>query len=99
MVKCRCKWRLKRYKAKKAGYPAVMANPNIQGMLRGKAHAVKGAADSSARPGAVYGVEPFKGSLCTGYLVTTENGDAMADEFYHKTLTKAAGRAGAGGGK
>lgn len=37
MVKCRCKWRLKRYKAKKAGYPAVMANTNIQGMLRGKA--------------------------------------------------------------
>ncbi len=99
MVKCRCKWRLKRYKAKKAGYPAVMANTNIQGMLRGKAHAVKGAADSSARPGAVYGVEPFKGSLGTGYLVTTENGDAMADEFYHKTLTKAAGRAGAGGGR
>lgn len=99
MVKCRCKWRLKRYKAKKAGYPAVMANTNIQGMLRGKAHAVKGAANSSARPGAVYGVEPFKGSLGTGYLVTTENGDAMADEFYHKTLTKAAGRAGAGGGR
>lgn len=47
MVKCRCKVRLKRYKANKAGYPAVMANPNIQGMLRGKAHAVKGAADSS----------------------------------------------------
>lgn len=99
MVKFNCKWRLKRYKAKKAGYPAVMANTNIQGMLRGKAHAVKGTADSSARPGAVYGVEPFKGSLGTGYLVTTENGDAMADEFYHKTLTKAAGRAGAGGGK
>ena len=99
MVKCRCKWRLKRYKAKKAGYPAVMANPNIQGMLRGKAHAVKGAADSSARPGAVYGVEPFKGSLGTGCLVKPENGDAMADDFYHKTLTKAAGRAGAGGGK
>lgn len=99
MAKCRCKVRLKRYKAKKAGYPAVMANTNIQGMLRGKAHAVKGAADSSARPGAVYGVEPFKGSLGTGYLVTTENGDAMADEFYHKTLTKAAGRAGAGGGR
>ena len=99
MVKCRCKWRLKRYKAKKAGYPAVMANTNIQGMLRGKAHAVKGAADSSARPGAVYGVEPFKGSLGSGYLVTTDNGDAMADEFYHKTLTKAAGRAGAGGGR
>lgn len=99
MVKCRCKVRLNRYKAKTAGYPAVMANPNIQGMLRGKAHAVKGAADSSARPGAVYGVEPFKGSLGTGYLVTTENIEAMVDEFYHKTLTKAAGRAGAGGGR
>jgi hypothetical protein len=91
--------RLNRYKAKKAGYPAVMANPNIQGMLRGKAHAVKGAADSSARPGAVYGVEPFKGSLGTGYLVTTENIEAMVDEFHYKTLTKAAGRAGAGGGR
>ena len=99
MAKFSCKWRLKRYKAKTAGYPAVMANTSIQGMLRGKAHAVKGAADSSARPGAVYGVEPFKGSLGTGYVVTTENGDAMADEFYHKTLTKAAGRAGAGGGR
>lgn len=99
MVKCRCKVRLNRYKAKKAGYPAVMANPNIQGMLRGKAHAVKGAADSSARPGAVYGVEPFKGSLGTGYLVTTENIEAMVDELHHKTLTKAAGRAGAGGGR
>ena len=99
MVKCRCKVRLNRYKAKKAGYPAVMANPNIQGMLRGKAHAVKGAADSSARPGAVYGVEPFKGSIGTGYLVTTENIEAMVDEFHHKTLTKAAGRAGAGGGR
>lgn len=99
MVKCRCKVRLNRYKAKKAGYPAVMANPSIQGMLRGKAHAVKGAADSSARPGAVYGVEPFKGSLGTGYLVTTENIEAMVDEFHHKTLTKAAGRAGAGGGR
>lgn len=99
MVKCRCKVRLNRYKAKKAGYPAVMANPNIQGMLRGKAHAVKGAVDSSARPGAVYGVEPFKGSLGTGYLVTTENIEAMVDEFHHKTLTKAAGRAGAGGGR
>lgn len=99
MVKCRCKVRLNRYKAKKAGYPAVMTNPNIQGMLRGKAHAVKGAADSSARPGAVYGVEPFKGSLGTGYLVTTENIEAMVDEFHHKTLTKAAGRAGAGGGR
>lgn len=99
MVKCRCKVRLNRYKAKKAGYPAVMANPNIQGMLRGKAHAVKGAADSSARPGALYGVEPFKGSLGTGYLVTTENIEAMVDEFHHKTLTKAAGRAGAGGGR
>lgn len=99
MVKFNCKWRLKRYKAKKAGYPAVMANTNIQGMLRGKAHAVKGAADSSARPGAVYEVEPFKGSLGSGYLVTTDNGDAMVDEFYHKTLTKAAGRAGAGGGR
>lgn len=99
MVKCRCKWRLKRYRARKAGYPAVMANTNIQGMLRGKAHAVKGAADSSARPGAVYGVEPFKGLLGTGYLVTTENIDAAVDEFHHKTLTKAAGRAGAGGGR
>lgn len=99
MVKFNCKWRLKRYKANKAGYPAVMANTNIQGMLRGKAHAVKGAADSSARPGAVYGVEPFKGSLGSGYLVTTDNGDAMADEFYHKTLTKAAGRAGSIGGR
>lgn len=99
MVKFNCKWRLKRYKARKAGYPAVMANTNIQGMLRGKAHAVKGAADSSARPGAVYEVKPFKGSLGSGYVVITENGDAMADEFYHKTLTKAAGRAGAGGGR
>lgn len=99
MVKFKCKWRLKRYKAKKAGYPAVMANTNIQGMLRGKAHAVKGAADSSASPGAVYGVEPFKGLLGTGYLVTTENADAAVDEFRHKTLTKAAGRAGAGGGR
>ncbi len=99
MVNFKCKWRLKRYKAKKAGYPAVMSNTNIQGMLRGKAHAVKGAADSSASPGAVYGVEPFKGSLGTGYLVTTENADAAVDEFRHKTLTKAAGRAGAGGGR
>lgn len=99
MVKFKCKWRLKRYKANKAGYPAVMANTNIQGMLRGKAHAVKGAADSSACPDAVYGVEPLKGRLGTGYLVTTENADAAVDEFRHKTLTKAAGRAGAGGGR
>ena len=99
MVKCRCKVRLKRYKAKKAGYPAVMANTNIQGMLRGKAHAVKGAAGSSACPGAVYEVKPFKGSLGTGYLVITDNTDAAVDEFRHKTLTKAAGRAGAGGGR
>lgn len=99
MVKCRCKWRLKRYKARTAGYPAVMANTNIQGMLRGKAHAVKGAAESSSCPGTVYEVKPLKGTLGTGYLVITDNTDAAVDEFRHKTLTKAAGRAGAGGGR
>lgn len=99
MVKFNCKWRLKRYKARKAGYPAVMANTNIQGMLRGKAYAVKGAVDSSACPGAVYEVKPLKGLLGTGYLVITDNADAAVDEFRHKTLTKAAVRAGVGGGR
>lgn len=96
MVKCRCKVKLVKYKADMAGYPGVMNASGVQSMLRNKANAVCSAANGSARPGAVYGTSTFQGKLARGHVATTTNYEAMIDEFYHKTLTKAAHSAGGG---
>ena len=94
MVKCRCKVKLVKYKADKSGYPGVMNASGVQSMLRNKADAVCSAANGSARPGAAYSADEFQGVLAKGRIVHTDNYEAMIDEFYHKTLTKAAHSAG-----
>lgn len=94
MVKLSCKVKLVKYKANKSAYPAVMNAGGVQSMLRNKANSVCSAANGSARPGAVYGINTFQGKLARGYVATTTNYEAMIDEFYHKTLTKAAHSAG-----
>lgn len=96
MVKCSCKIKLKKYRARMAGYPGVMNDPNMQGVLRSKAFAVKAAADSASRADARYAVEQFHGRLADGFVVRTDSYVANAVEAKHKTLTKAAASAGGG---
>lgn len=96
MARFSCKMRLVKYVPNMSGYPGVMNAGAVQGILKGKAAAVNSAASASARPGADYETYGFRGTLANGYVVSTANYEAMIDEYYHKTLTKAAHAAGGG---
>lgn len=96
MARFSCKIRLVKYKPDMSGYPGVMNAGAVQGILKSKAAAVNSAASGSAKPGADYETYNFQGILAKGYVVSTANYEAMIDEFYHKTLTKAAHAAGGG---
>lgn len=97
MVKASFRLKLDKYKADKSGYPGVMNASAVQGILGSKADAVCRAANGAAQPGAAYTVATLNGRLANGYMVSTgASSDAAADEYLHKTLTKAAHAAGGG---
>ena len=92
--------RFGRFKADKAGYAALMDSGRVQSVLRGKADAVKRAADSSlsgdgyALPG--HEVKAFQGKLARGFVVRTKNDHARYAQAKRKTLKKALGAANGG---
>ena len=97
MAKTSCKVRFGKFRANKAGYASVMDSGSVQGILRGKAAAVRDAADSMISsdgylfPG--HEMKPIQGLLAQGYVVRTQTDHARYASAKRNTLLKALGAA------
>ena len=85
------------FKWSRAGYAALMNGGAVQSMLKGKAEAVKSAADGMLSRGGYilpdHEVKQAHGVLANGYVVRTKTDHARYSQAKRKTLSKALGSA------
>lgn len=92
--------RFGRFRWDRGGYARLMSKPPVQSMLRGKAEAVRSAADGLLSEGGYelpgHEVKDFDGVLANGFVVRTKTYQAHYSQAKRKTLEKALGSANGG---